>query len=1734
MSQFALSEVSQGRPRPDNALSSLGAKLFSFVQALHDATPKHNMLMIALLVIELLQIVAFVGREMTFHPVFDISPVLHYVLPPLFTDYYEHQVRVVFFLSSILFLSILLAVSFALSHRLTSNLSVSSPILSAVKGLFELTIHVFAFPLASLYFSMLPCGRTRTPSDLTFTEFLSDYDCQSSIAHIYRIGALLSLGVLLALCYVWLLFYDCRFSSRRVFSKSNVKPCALFQLSKLLLLVVFFLFHLRAWLFRLCYLLMALIVASSFYHVLPFYRKQSNLIALAAFGSWAGFSLCYLIYSFLSLFFPATTILTTLMITIVVPIAAVLSLYLGRQKLLKITKWTANVKTAMVNNSVLDEDFNLNEEISVETINLDDLFLSRVRSSLDFEILIKNVPIEDQSLQKALMLIGKYSVGSNVNFLLFSNVFELDVLKDTYLASGTIQTVKNLLTDLDSTLFQKFILFRNSHHLEILRRTQSTGHAVDSSAFLQLQACSKQITNLHKECLVGLYSFWSIFDSDNVELSKLPSILSRVHSLKSMLKTRFEKVFMAHGHETSVLEQYVRFLREVECDEQSAVSVEEQMAMLAHSDCSSSKGGSTTMSFSVREEKKGRKKTARFNQSLLSKSSKKGAIGALKSSVVTALIIMALLALASFLISSNGLSSLAHQFDQLYELSHVDNVAQNIGSLVNQMSMNFEPTSEELTISLNQLLLSESEHISFHVRRLVLSSKDVSNSDVCEFPGSSDLEGPATQIKTLLVDPSYSVVITKDLVPPTTDSEIMSLWAMGMKLGLDAALYAKNSSMYVNEKNINEVLPVFSAACINMFSNLIDLVSNSLSNFLLIQQIVFGSIVCVVIILAFALFGRSFSKISDERGAILNLFLYIPRSEVQRVLQHPKFKGVKKRKSRTRKLSQLNVQDGSEEESSDSDSGFSMNKEEVEDCITMEVEDCEEQSHSVPTKIRLTMILITALIVFSIIFLGNFLTTVENNVDSTNSEYLLAFEVRHAASGMTNIDRILSSHLQLFLTFGDQYYLNKYFELVNSGERTDYLMQINSLDLTSEELSQIAEQATFLNEIRYVERIILQLTSSVFDISEFFSNFVSFDYNSADENNFFQTKLAYPHIDHWYHSPQYDVERLSPSERLIMSRNLVVDSRRLGVFEELMVAIDDSADRIATQRLDIVTSNIADFDFSFRIIFISILVTFIFFGIIGIFLRKYYSKLRFCRFLLTFLFLLAFLGFSIAIYLAFQTIPIAERLQNDGMVSLQLYEPIVSAQYAFNTIRRNFQIVQVSGSYSHTKILFDRIDELETLLATIETDSFCEGTNFVHVCNLTQSMVITIREILDNYLYWGTISTKLCLSAFNDNVYEGFGLSNVTWNISETVDAIKLAESFELTNDIDDMNLEADLKLNLSMAITSSRQFDQMSVDIGDLLEHLRDDSFDEMYKVISSHLNSIWDNFEIIQFSGILVLVLTIVISVLFTAAATPKRKEAAHIKQKIQVPSIRKYTKHYILSLLVLLAILSMFLILSFVSTKTLHDYPKISSLMSRRGALIKAIASDVMLSRTEDFDSHSFQVEASKKVLQLNRLHNEILLESSFDGLQSSLLFETNFIDDSKEIADSDANYGLHAVITGFITMISRYVSGEFSNFDDSFSIILDELFRSSSTSYTMNLQSLQYLRSHYSESLSFLNNLMLVTFVLFVVAVTLIFFVVFKKMLSTLHEEELTTLEFLNMLDEDIVSQVKVIRNYISNS
>ncbi|KAL0221329.1 hypothetical protein RCL1_001183 [Eukaryota sp. TZLM3-RCL] len=1337
---------------------------------------------------------------------------------------------------------------------------------------------------------------------------------------------------------------------------------------------------------------------------------------------------------------------------------------------------------------------------------------------------------------RALFVIAKHHYSHDVSLNFFIGIFEISVLQNPVTAAATLISLRNSSLDSDFTFDQQFSLFRYTKYLEVLRRNQSTGQSVDSSSFLQLQDQIKKIASLHRECLSGLSTFWTILNHDSVKLSELPSVLSEVHNLKNSLKYLFQKVLTVHGYNPTVLESYATFLAEVECDEERAIMVRDQILLMSNSDRSSSQG-STVVSVS-RNEKKGAKRFSRaFSLGIQGTSAEKGAIDLLKFSVLVALIITLVLALTSFFVTASRLSNVKTLVDQLYELSHIENSAQFIGLLVTRL---FSPLSSD---NLNVLLAREAEHLSLHLKRLVLSSQGVVNADnICPFYSDAELPTPISELKNMLVQPRFPLVITKEVVPATTESHIMSFWTLGMKFALDAALFAKEKSIYITEVNIIESLPVLSIASQELFRFTDSFSRRYFNEFIIVQQLVFGTCLIIVIIMGFVLFARSFSRITEERQSILNLFLYIPKEEVRRILADSKFECLHKKKKRIVALLS-DVDHTSCEEDYTEKSLLESIKSHDElsprhQSVTIKVEsETDSILPTVPLSLRICTFLVSFVIIGSIVFSASFMNTINSNVVNVSSEQSLAFEIRQAAAGLSNIERILSSDLQLFLNFGDQYYLRKYFDLLHSGRRNAHLARINSLDLTSKELAEIAQQSSYFNELRYVERIILEQTRHIFPIHQSLASLVRFDYNSSEETNFFRTTLEHPHIDNWYSSSENDLSRMSPYEILEMSRYLVVNSRRLGAMEQLQIAIDGTAAKISERRVVGITdfiNQLSDQTFYFVVV---ILVVSAFSVILFMLFLSTFKRLRFGRLVIFLLLIVLFMLLAVVIYTATLNVYAVENLNENFETSLNIYDPVISCEYAFNTLRRYFQIIQISGSKFHTNILVSRLHQVNSAFDLLKNSSLCESTEFAFVCVLVQKHMEQIEKIYDKYLEWAFIAAKLGLTARNGEIFDSIDLSFVYWDMSDPVfasEALTLVRPYSLTNTTNDLQLASESMLNLSLAITSSREFDRIAIDIANMITVMRDDVYNSINSIFNAQINFILDNHDFLNFVGSIVLIIVVVLSALFFSSSKPIKIQSAHIKQRIEVPLVVKFTRHYILSLVVLLLSLSSFLVLAFYSTSSLHEYPLFIAGLSRRGALVNEIASDLLYT-VNNFEADLFKNEALRKSHQLRDLHNTIVYNfSHLAQANRNVLFDTNYHVKEKNFGDANNNHGLHAMLNSFVTLIDRFVSQDLSFLGFNNETVLNELVSSASSAYELNLLTLSHVYDSFYNIIGRFSSTSVVLIVVFVIVIFVVYFFVFRKMLSTLSQEEQTTFEFLHMLDDDIVSNVDVIRNYLAGN
>ncbi|KAL0248824.1 hypothetical protein GEMRC1_004058 [Eukaryota sp. GEM-RC1] len=577
--------------------------------------------------------------------------------------------------------------------------------------------------------------------------------------------------------------------------------------------------------------------------------------------------------------------------------------YICLLRIKKVANQMSLFTNELVERGYLDEQHQLTDTFVDSTTSFENC--PKISNPYDLDVLTRCLqprPLKSKHLNSLKILFSLYEhvFVDSILFICFKLSFEVHLLKDSNGATATMNNLKNL--DLDLHLDERLLLVRFSHQLEILRRQQSTGQNVDSSSFLHFQRQQKELAILHNDCIEGLYAFWSTLGSAKVDLSKLPSILERVQKSKKTINLSFSKLLHQYGDQQSLLQSYANYVRDVECDEERASSIENQAQMLTSSDKSSSHAPSSYGgSLALTSKTAGRKKRSRgsmFSFSETDHRAKKSAISVLRSSVSSALIVMLLIASASFFVSSSVLSSVSHRVDQIYELTHVEQGSQWM-ALTSTLPMLFKDSLDTEDLALD--LLRNCEHLTFHMRRLTLTEPiDNYDESPCERTGNRKIKPPNEELQTLMRALRFPVIFMLEFIPRTEDARVLSAWTLGLRHALETSLYAKKlltgqNIVLTDLQLVYSSLQGISDATHHVYRFLIEASDDFFQLSFIIQIISNFVILSIIVVIGLLLFARSFAKIIDERNSILNLFLYIPKDEIFKILNHKKFDRMRKR-----------------------------------------------------------------------------------------------------------------------------------------------------------------------------------------------------------------------------------------------------------------------------------------------------------------------------------------------------------------------------------------------------------------------------------------------------------------------------------------------------------------------------------------------------------------------------------------------------------------------------------------------------------------------------------------------------------------------------------------------------------------------------------------------------------------------------------------------------------------------
>ncbi|KAL0238349.1 hypothetical protein GEMRC1_012822 [Eukaryota sp. GEM-RC1] len=477
----------------------------SGVSFLYRASKTHfNFWSYVLLLVQTIQVLGFVLRETSFHPIFDLQSVLKFLSLPIYSSWFNASRAAVLF-PLFAFLLLLTGAFVVIVIWNSSNSHINTALTISLRVVLEVVITILYIPFMSFFLSFIPCGRSFEPTGITFTEGVST-NCFSSMSLFYRSVGLLGSVMLFCLALAWIVFYDDSPLSKRSFARSHNRFYFWYLISFTCLLVIFFIFHSRFWLFRISYLLVPLFLSYKLYFYLPFYKRAANSLQMLLMGIWIGTAIGFMINSLINnpsnekvfnliLYFPLFVIFGGVWYVIM------------KRRIFKIYTTVYSINEELIEKGLIVDGAPGDE---LDGYDFSQHFAKLPQSFYYFDLLSRALqpkPLKSELLLtvKALYSFGERLFPEDVMFLCLKFLFEINLVRDPIAATVTLSTIKTL--DADFKPDESLMISRGIQQLEALRRQQSTGHDVDTSSFLHFQRQQRHLTNLHRDCLDGLYAF---------------------------------------------------------------------------------------------------------------------------------------------------------------------------------------------------------------------------------------------------------------------------------------------------------------------------------------------------------------------------------------------------------------------------------------------------------------------------------------------------------------------------------------------------------------------------------------------------------------------------------------------------------------------------------------------------------------------------------------------------------------------------------------------------------------------------------------------------------------------------------------------------------------------------------------------------------------------------------------------------------------------------------------------------------------------------------------------------------------------------------------------------------------------------------------------------------------------------------------------------------------------------
>ncbi|KAL0213388.1 hypothetical protein RCL1_007014 [Eukaryota sp. TZLM3-RCL] len=1723
---------------------------------LHFPGSRHNFWTTLLHCITWVQVIGFVARIIDFSPLFDLQPVFWLAVPVHGSGFITNDTVIPLVVAAaLIILAVLVVTVFAPLLPDSSYFSVIG--LKLCRVYLELVTSIGYIPLSSIVLSYIRCyGASHGPS---FASGVEQY-CNTNLGTLLIFSGFALFFILFVINCLNLLLVDDSQLSKNWFARAHPRVDFALLLTKSCFILVFFIFPSREWLFRIIFFLSSLFSLIVFTKYLPFYKYSTNIITSLFIGSWLGFSISFLIRSILITFniYSATPGFDSLIFYGSMILFGIIGCFSVKYRWSYLIRKTALFQNYLAEFGLITEEGKVSLDFNPNQIDWIDVGITKPVSVYELELFSRALyprPFISPYINaiRALYHCGEIYFPESLSLLCFKMNFECNVMKDHINASVTNQTIKSV--GVEPFYDEEYHVYRLVRLIESLRRSQSVGSSVSGDSFLHLQKQLKHLNELHSYCIDGLYAFWSTLLSEKPDLSVLPNILEQISPIKKKLENSYKKLITSDYVNQTILNNYASFIREIQCDEQNALLLEEQASLLTSSDRSHSQGASSiSASVTGPLAPKSKKKRSRFSTfssfGMIESNQNRSAINSLRISVIIALLIILLLSIISVFLVSSVSSFSTVQLEQVYEASHIEFVSHWIGKSVNQL---FSSTFSIISGSeLAKKVLDASHHLTFHLRRLVY---DGSLTDkICPSSGSRQINDPSSELQSLLISARFSVFTLLDLNPIQELVDVTSLWITGLRNALTASNIATN--FLINEPVTPlsiEILSEDLRSTYSVFDLFYDYIVSKGDEFFqqsLFIQIIFAVIILSVIIgIGVFLFGKSFAKINSLRIAILNLFLYVNKAEIQLILENPKFSSCKKTIKTRRGSSIQSVFDlGSEDSESDSISKCAGTTSpnlvlpepgEFDLTVNIGLKSPKSQEDSleirpVPIRFRiLSALLCLFLFIFVLLFFFNS-QNLEENANDISTMLEVAISVRSNAADLTLLDRRLSTFVQLFSYNGDNLWLLNYFDILNNGERIKLLENLLSLELTASELFNLGQANSIIREMRHLEQISLTLSSSVFPVdSSILPLNYSYCYDSEQETDFARKKIAsYPApVRVWYTNTNDDLA-LPVDLKIDLSRHTVCSPRWLTLFLELMNFTEATADSVTESRLNSILS-------SLQLVFSQVLLGWIYLLIIfllaiGSFTVVFLHR-KSLRFGLLFLYIVGAIFILFLIISAYFLINInqtSRSLEQSTTEGIKMIVEAIRSEWFYLSVKRRAQLFAYEKDLSNLAPLITSQSNTKNYLEIFKRRQLCNLDSLNSICDDLVVLANSLEEQLKLPELAHNISIKLKLNTLNQS---NSHYNDITWDSqsfsTEEINYFNsLPDGLSLTSSNHDLNLPLSHQESLSMAVVSSRAYEQSVDRVVSTYHLIRSTVISSVSLLITTTLESMTSSIQMNINVVLIVAFCFTLFTVVFVVSGSPKAAEFSHIKQKITISTTKKFTRQYIMALGIIFILLSLFFILSVIAFVSSRENPHNLSLISRRAALVVESLSFLSQFKSRPEVSRLSLTRASESIEKLLKIHHLLMkIQISSTTELEDLTFSSEFSGLSR---DNSTQYGLHKNLVNFVLNARSFI--HLSRFKELSNSEFDQIFSIGELLENQVLESIDIMYSHYDLQVEKNRQILLSVFIFFILFLGVSYFGIFRIMLNKLSEEEVATIDFLNMLHDNIIENSTVIRDFLAKN